>query len=326
MGFDSSGTAGSSPMDAQIIEPQNTLQIQGFSIDVIERSSRRFRREDFHLSSRYDSANEHILEQIWHDLCGHATFDLLADYQVLGSSALVAFLDTCGATWISPIYTAKPLEDSLPLEPEVRVQAGIAYLCEVSTPGQMSSDTGSLARGYYAMCPHLVEKGDLVVVLMGYTTPFILRPTGDDFLLVGECYFFAESWKNPQQVTLVAAGKMRQDIESDLDCLVQSLQTTVKQVRADLPAIFAHLPFVLTHGDFYESKILVDEDDGRITGITDWAEAEVSQFGLSLWGLEIVLGTAERASGTPVTMPSSHGPSSGESSTSRLRLPHCWMK
>ena len=41
---------------------------------------------------------------------------------------------------------------------------------------------------HYALCPHLVEKGDLVVVLMGYITPFLLRPAGDGFLLVGECY------------------------------------------------------------------------------------------------------------------------------------------
>ncbi|KAK6860684.1 Protein kinase-like domain protein [Apiospora arundinis] len=106
--------------------------------------------------------------------------------------------------------------------------------------------------------------------------------------------FFAEAWKQPQQVTPAVASKMQQDIDNDLHRLAESLPApclaTVLQVRDALPSVFTHLPFVLTHGDISESNILVDPDDGRITGIIDWAEAEVSPFGLALWGLEPILG------------------------------------
>ncbi|KAK7994517.1 hypothetical protein PG991_016105 [Apiospora marii] len=63
-----------------------------------------------------------------------------------------------------------------------------------------------------------------------------------------------------------------------------------RQFQTVSPAVFALLPFVLNHGDLSESNILVNKDNGRITGIIDWAEAEVSPFGLSLWGLESLLG------------------------------------
>ncbi|KAK8850934.1 Tudor domain-containing protein 15 [Apiospora arundinis] len=87
---------------------------------------------------------------------------------------------------------------------------------------------------------------------------------------------------------------MQQDIDNDLRRLAESLPpgclATVLQVCEALPSVSSRLPFVLTHGDISESNILVDPDDGRITGIIDWAEAEVSPFGLALWGLESILG------------------------------------
>ncbi|KAK8064451.1 hypothetical protein PG994_007089 [Apiospora phragmitis] len=100
------------------------------------------------------------------------------------------------------------------------------------------------------------------------------------------------------QVAPAAAEKMRQDLDGDLARLAQALparfQATVQQARTGLPAVFALLPFALTHGDLYEGNILVDKADGRITGIIDWAEAEVAPFGLALWGLESVLGYSDR--------------------------------
>jgi aminoglycoside phosphotransferase len=47
---------------------------------------------------------------------------------------------------------------------------------------------------------------------------------------------------------------------------------------------------VLTHGDLCEMNFLVDESSGHLTGMIDWAETEVLPFGLSLWGLENILG------------------------------------
>lgn len=44
------------------------------------------------------------------------------------------------------------------------------------------------------------------------------------------------------------------------------------------------LPAVLTHTDFASSNILVD-DDGHVTGVLDFDEAEVDAFGMCIWGL-----------------------------------------
>ncbi|KAK4556791.1 hypothetical protein LTR86_006362 [Recurvomyces mirabilis] len=50
------------------------------------------------------------------------------------------------------------------------------------------------------------------------------------------------------------------------------------------------LPIVLTHGDLLPSNIMVDSASFEISGYVDWAEAEFLPFGISLYGLEHLLG------------------------------------
>ncbi|KAF1952127.1 hypothetical protein CC80DRAFT_180337 [Byssothecium circinans] len=50
-------------------------------------------------------------------------------------------------------------------------------------------------------------------------------------------------------------------------------------------------PVVLNHGDLIPSNILVDPETWEITGLVDWAEAEVLPFGTCLYGLEHLLGS-----------------------------------
>ena len=45
-----------------------------------------------------------------------------------------------------------------------------------------------LENGYVCMGPTVAQKGDVVVFLFGGTVPFALRPVGDKYLLLGECY------------------------------------------------------------------------------------------------------------------------------------------
>jgi aminoglycoside phosphotransferase (APT) family kinase protein len=47
---------------------------------------------------------------------------------------------------------------------------------------------------------------------------------------------------------------------------------------------------VLQHDDLLENNFYVEEATGYITGIVDWANAKVAPYGISLSGLEIVLG------------------------------------
>ena len=50
------------------------------------------------------------------------------------------------------------------------------------------------------------------------------------------------------------------------------------------------LPVVFTHGDLLPSNILVDEARWKINGLIDWAESEHLPFGISLYGIEYLLG------------------------------------
>lgn len=54
---------------------------------------------------------------------------------------------------------------------------------------------------------------------------------------------------------------------------------------------------VLNHDDLLEMNIHVDEETGRIAGVVDWADAYTAPFGLSLWGLETLLGVQTSSSG-----------------------------
>ena len=63
------------------------------------------------------------------------------------------------------------------------------------------------------------------------------------------------------------------------------------EIREGLPLLFRpEYPWVLNHDDLLEMNIHVDEETGHITGIRDWSDAFVGPFGMSLGGLETVLG------------------------------------
>ncbi|KAI8963933.1 hypothetical protein F5Y11DRAFT_127614 [Daldinia sp. FL1419] len=62
-----------------------------------------------------------------------------------------------------------------------------------------------------------------------------------------------------------------------------------KSVLADLSEIEA-LPWVLSHGDFLPSNIMVCPKSGKLLGLLDWAEAEYLPFGVGMYGLQELLG------------------------------------
>ncbi|KAL8354429.1 hypothetical protein RB601_004025 [Gaeumannomyces tritici] len=104
--------------------------------------------------------------------------------------------------------------------------------------------------------------------------------------------FFADSWSAPQKVSPAVADGVHQKLELDLDRLDKAFpdrfSITLNQVRDSFTRLFS-LPWVITHVDLNETNILVD-DTGAITAIIDWADAEMLPFGMSLWGLENILG------------------------------------
>ncbi|KAI1457653.1 hypothetical protein F4805DRAFT_168713 [Annulohypoxylon moriforme] len=62
-----------------------------------------------------------------------------------------------------------------------------------------------------------------------------------------------------------------------------------KSVLLDLSKIEA-LPWVLSHGDFLPSNIMVHPKTGNLTGLVDWTEGEFLPFGVGMYGLQELLG------------------------------------
>lgn len=74
--------------------------------------------------------------------------------------------------------------------------------------------------------------------------------------------------------------------------LPERFHSVLDNLIPQLPDLFAEgWPLVPNHADLLENNIHVDTATGRIVGICDWREAQVSPFGMSLGGLETMLGT-----------------------------------
>lgn len=144
--------------------------------------------------------------KIWKWQCGFDTFSMDFKY-VNGESALVAFLDTfavgltgCGREYLTiPIlqrfkhganYIATFLSDhNLNQELQKHAEGGDWTKWLVSTDQAAWNRRFVITKkGYYVLAPGNVEKGDILCVLMGGETPYVLRRSGDDYLFIGECY------------------------------------------------------------------------------------------------------------------------------------------
>lgn len=86
-----------------------------------------------------------------------------------------------------------------------------------------------------------------------------------------------------------------EDYSSQLRQLYDGLPTrfrsTLDHLITRLPDLFAEdWPLVPNHIDLLENNIHVNRSTGQIMGICDWKDSEISPFGMSLGGLETMLG------------------------------------
>lgn len=84
---------------------------------------------------------------------------------------------------------------------------------------------------------------------------------------------------------------------SDLTTLQQGLperfRPTLIRLIAKLPSLFSNSwPLVPNHTDLLENNIHVSTETGHLAGICDWKDATIGPFGVSLGGLETMLGFA----------------------------------
>lgn len=104
--------------------------------------------------------------------------------------------------------------------------------------------------------------------------------------------FHAKGWHqdNTNHIPLGTVGK---SISSRLNLLSSELpvrfQPAVQNVLRNISLVEA-LPWVLSHGDIVAGNVMVEPLTGHLLGLVDWAEAELLPFGLSLYGLEELIG------------------------------------
>ncbi|KXJ89677.1 hypothetical protein Micbo1qcDRAFT_164982 [Microdochium bolleyi] len=119
----------------------------------------------------------------------------------------------------------------------------------------------------------------------------LLRNTIDSY-----ARFFASAYHHtPESTSKPDRGQLLQRYSSHLRRLRKGLprrfHATLDTLIPQLPIIFdSDWPMVPNHTDLLENNIHVDPATGKIAGICDWRDAEVSPFGMSLGGLETMLG------------------------------------
>jgi hypothetical protein len=66
------------------------------------------------------------------------------------------------------------------------IELSEAYLCAnvASTHRRLMTTTN----GYLRLSPVKAEKGDIICILLRSSRPIILRPSGERYLIVGDCY------------------------------------------------------------------------------------------------------------------------------------------
>lgn len=73
--------------------------------------------------------------------------------------------------------------------------------------------------------------------------------------------------------------------------LPSRFRPTLDNLTSQLPGLFgSDWPLAPNHTGLLENNIHVDPNTGRIAGICYWKDTEVSPFGMSLGGLETMLG------------------------------------
>ncbi|EGE04186.1 hypothetical protein TEQG_03218 [Trichophyton equinum CBS 127.97] len=114
--------------------------------------------------------------------------------------------------------------------------------------------------------------------------------------VVGLARFFAASWikAQPRPEALLQSNYDRK-LEQLSKSMPPYLTPAIVSTRTELDLLFgSDFRYAICHGDLNDMNLLVDEETGDLTGVIDWAEASIQPFGLSLWGLETLLGFSDK--------------------------------
>lgn len=200
--------SGESTPELIIRNKDKTLHIHGLKVDTIASVSWTFYGKAFQF--RREPRGRLPMEVLWQDLCGYKTFTLDEAYHngdfafyalvqtltnaCIGADRSRAYDEISKIEWLAngAAYLVRAEGGSDLVAPEIRelARGGDAFKwsheATLVTRYRRFAVTG---RGYFVMGPDVMEEGDIVAVLYGGRTPFVLRPIADgNWSLLGECY------------------------------------------------------------------------------------------------------------------------------------------
>lgn len=190
-------------------QSERVVLIEGAELDVIKKCSQYLHHDLFQDATK----SRKLIKDLWTQDGTNNDMSLSHEY-VRDTSRLFAFLQTLSGECLLTAATLRIREpDPLPFDRRCLAD-GLAWIVKtldhdvtvdedinmIRIEGnwanwRRSAQTVGFGRkfvttesGYFALCPMIVQPGDVVCLLLGGATPYCLRPVGDHFLFLGECY------------------------------------------------------------------------------------------------------------------------------------------
>lgn len=206
---------GESTTNLELEKERLLLRLEGLRIDAIEECSQPWLSDNLYKKKTSQDPIT-VIEYLWHTVCKKGRFDLEEKY-LNGQSSFFAFMQTLSNGCVQAAgHERRPYQE---IPDTVWLAKAAAYVTD--TLGVLSDDisddikeaavqekregehekwsrwAASVAEGrvfartdrwYYVLGPAAMKTGDLICVFFGAKVPFCLRPAGEKYLLVGECY------------------------------------------------------------------------------------------------------------------------------------------
>ncbi|KAI0143570.1 hypothetical protein GGR57DRAFT_349862 [Xylariaceae sp. FL1272] len=111
--------------------------------------------------------------------------------------------------------------------------------------------------------------------------------------LQAQAWHHSKAKSDLRGIERTVGSSLRWRLESMSVSLPSGASRDVAQSILAKLSLIEDLPWVLSHGDFLPSNIMVCPKSGKLLGLLDWAEAEWLPFGIGAYGLEELLGEDE---------------------------------
>lgn len=218
----------------EIIADRSILRIHGVYLDDLALCSDPFGPKAF-LPSPASRVSRLAISYIWSDVCGQTQFNLNEAYpsggnrmfammQTLSNGCMqiagrerISYHDIPNSRWIEQhaLYLETYLKDDDLVADEIHEIAQRAATNNVTEEWSRVANGASNNRlfaitkeGYYVLAPKVAEPGDQICVLFGGKSPFCLRPQGETYLLVGECY--VHGFMNGEAIDMLAQSALHE--------------------------------------------------------------------------------------------------------------------